>query len=109
MLKKTIEWTIPLVLAGIMTGCATYRPPAQIQSAVATVNRHTPEYVTEANKALREAFMLTKFSAEVRAYAVAVIAQQLQVSLGKYRSMEAMSELTLSIAAEINSTRLTLT
>lgn len=27
---------------------------AQIQSAVATVNRHTPEYVTEANKALRE-------------------------------------------------------
>ena len=54
MLKKTIEWTIPLALAGIMTGCATYRPPAQIQSAVATVNRHTPEYVTEANKALRE-------------------------------------------------------
>lgn len=54
MLKKTLEWTIPLALAGIMTGCATYRPPAQIQSAVATVNRHTPEYVTEANKALRE-------------------------------------------------------
>lgn len=36
-------------------------------------------------------------------FAVAVIAQQLQISLGKYRSMEAMSELTLSIAAEINS------
>jgi GAF domain-containing protein len=36
-------------------------------------------------------------------FAVAVIAQQLQVSLGKYRSMEAMSEVTLSIAAEINS------
>jgi GAF domain-containing protein len=36
-------------------------------------------------------------------FAVAVIAQQLQVSLGKYRSMEAMSELTLSIATEINS------
>jgi GAF domain-containing protein len=36
-------------------------------------------------------------------YAVAIIAQQLQVSLGKYRTMEAMSELTLSIAAEINS------
>ncbi len=35
-------------------------------------------------------------------FAVAVIAQQLQVSLGKYRSMEAMSEVTLSIAAEIN-------
>ena len=36
-------------------------------------------------------------------FAVAVIAQQLQVSLGKYRSMEAMSEMTLSIATEINS------
>ena len=36
-------------------------------------------------------------------FAVAVIAQQLQVSLGKYRTMEAMSELTLAIAAEINS------
>jgi GAF domain-containing protein len=35
-------------------------------------------------------------------FAVAVIAQQLQISLGKYRSTEAMSELTLSIAAEIN-------
>ena len=36
-------------------------------------------------------------------FAVAVIAQQLQVSLGKYRSTEAMSEMTLSIATEINS------
>jgi GAF domain-containing protein len=36
-------------------------------------------------------------------FAVAVIAQQLQVSLGKYRSMETMSELTLSVAADINS------
>ena len=36
-------------------------------------------------------------------FAVAVIAQQLQVALGKYRSMEAMAELTLSVAADINS------
>lgn len=36
-------------------------------------------------------------------FAVAVIAQQLQVSLGKYRTMEAMADLTLSIAADINS------
>lgn len=36
-------------------------------------------------------------------FAVAVIAQQLQVALGKYRTMEAMSDLTLSIATEINS------
>jgi GAF domain-containing protein len=35
--------------------------------------------------------------------AVAWVAQQLQVSLGRFRTMEAMSELTLSIAAEINS------
>src|SRR5262245_23870366 len=35
-------------------------------------------------------------------FAVAVIAQQLQIALGKYKSMEAMSELTLSIATEIN-------
>ena len=36
-------------------------------------------------------------------FAVAVIAQQLQVSLGKYRTMEAMLELTLSVSSEINS------
>lgn len=35
--------------------------------------------------------------------AVAHVAQQLQVAVGKHRLMEAMSELTLSIAAEINS------
>lgn len=36
-------------------------------------------------------------------FAVAVVAQQLQLSLGKYRTMEAMTELTLSTAADINS------
>jgi signal transduction histidine kinase len=36
-------------------------------------------------------------------FAVAIIAQQLQVALAKYRSMEAMADLTLSVAAEINS------
>jgi signal transduction protein with GAF and PtsI domain len=35
--------------------------------------------------------------------AVAHVAQQLQVAVGKYRSTEAMAELTLSISAEINS------
>jgi GAF domain-containing protein len=34
--------------------------------------------------------------------AVAVTAQQLQLAYGRYRSMEAMSELTLAIAVEIN-------
>ena len=36
-------------------------------------------------------------------FAVAYVAQQLQIALGKYQTMEAMSELTLSIASEINS------
>jgi hypothetical protein len=36
-------------------------------------------------------------------FAVAYVAQQLQMALGKYQTMEAMSELTLSISAEINS------
>ena len=35
--------------------------------------------------------------------AVAHLAQQLQISLGRYRTMEAMAELTLSTANEINS------
>lgn len=35
--------------------------------------------------------------------AVAYVAQQLQMALGKYRTMEAMSELTLSVATDINS------
>ncbi len=35
--------------------------------------------------------------------AVAYVAQQLQVALGKYRTMETMADLTLSIATEINS------
>lgn len=41
--------------------------------------------------------------------AVAYVAQQLQVALGKHNLMEAMSELTLSIAAEINSALQTIT
>jgi nitrogen-specific signal transduction histidine kinase len=36
-------------------------------------------------------------------FAVAYVAQHLQIALGKYQTMEAMSELTLSIASEINS------
>jgi GAF domain-containing protein len=36
-------------------------------------------------------------------FAVAHVAQQLQVGLSKYRTMETMSELTLSMAADINS------
>jgi len=35
-------------------------------------------------------------------FAVAVVAQQLQMMLGRYRTMEAMSELTLSVSSEIN-------
>ena len=36
-------------------------------------------------------------------FAVAYVAQQLQIAVGKYQTMETMAELTLSIAADINS------
>ncbi len=36
-------------------------------------------------------------------FAVAVVAQQLQMALGRYRSVEAMSDFTLAVSAEINS------
>jgi transcriptional regulator with GAF, ATPase, and Fis domain len=36
-------------------------------------------------------------------FAVTYVAQQLQMALGKFRTMEAMSELTASVASEINS------
>jgi len=36
-------------------------------------------------------------------FAVAYVAQHLQIAMGKYQTMEAMSELTLSISSEINS------
>jgi transcriptional regulator with GAF, ATPase, and Fis domain len=36
-------------------------------------------------------------------FAVAVVAQQLQMLLGRYRTMEAMAELTISVSSEINS------
>ena len=36
-------------------------------------------------------------------FAIAYVAQQLQIAVGKHRSVEAMSEATLAIAAEINS------
>ena len=35
-------------------------------------------------------------------FAIAYVAQQLQIAMGKHRSMEAMSEVMLSIASEIN-------
>ncbi len=54
MLKKTFKWVIPLTLVGVLAGCTMYRVPEQIQSATSTLNRYTPEYVQEANKALVE-------------------------------------------------------
>jgi nitrogen-specific signal transduction histidine kinase len=35
-------------------------------------------------------------------FAIAYVAQQLQMALGKFRTMEAMAELTVSVASEIN-------
>jgi signal transduction protein with GAF and PtsI domain len=42
-------------------------------------------------------------------FAVAHVAQQSQIAIGKFRSMEIMSDLTLSIAADINSALQTIT
>jgi signal transduction protein with GAF and PtsI domain len=62
----------------------------------------TLNLVQRARKAYRrEHISVIQPIAEI--FAVAIYAQQLQVSLGRYRTMEAMSELTLSTAAEINS------
>lgn len=52
MVGKKLKWIIPLALAGIMAGCATPQIPQRIQSGVSVMNRYTPEYVSEANKAL---------------------------------------------------------
>jgi GAF domain-containing protein len=73
---------VPLVSKGRVVGT--------LNLVQRTKNAYRPEHVS-AIQPIAEIF------------AVAVIAQQLQVSLGKYRSMEAMSEMTLSIATEINS------
>jgi GAF domain-containing protein len=73
---------VPLVSKGRVVGTLNFVQRAK--------NAYRPEHVSSIQPI-----------AEI--FAVAVIAQQLQVSLGKYRSMEAMSEVTLSIATEINS------
>ncbi len=49
-LKKPV--VIALVAALALAGCAHSRPPRSVVQAIRTVNRYTPEYVAEANKAL---------------------------------------------------------
>ncbi len=41
-----------IVAVAALAGCATTQPPERIQDAIGTMNRHMPEYVTEANEAL---------------------------------------------------------
>ena len=78
-------------------GSALIVPLVSKGRAVGTLN-----LVQRARNAYRpEHISIIQPIAEV--FAVAIIAQQLQVALGKYRTMEAMSEMTLAIAAEINS------
>jgi hypothetical protein len=43
---------IAIVAVAALAGCATTQPPERIQDAIATKNRHMPEYVAEANEAL---------------------------------------------------------
>jgi len=78
-------------------GSALIVPLVSRGRAVGTLN-----FVMRAKHAYRpEHIAIIMPIAEI--FAVAVIAQQLQISLGKYRTMEAMTELTLSVSAEINS------
>lgn len=45
---------IALIVGLTLAGCAHSRPPGSIVQAIHTVNRYTPEYVAEANKALEQ-------------------------------------------------------
>ena len=58
-MRKPVEtmtrMVLVVVLAVSLTGCAAKRPPQRIQHAIQTMNRHTPEYVAEANQTLEEA------------------------------------------------------
>jgi len=47
-----LQALLAAALAALMLGCAATRPPVRIQSAIHTINRYMPEYVTEANKAI---------------------------------------------------------
>jgi len=51
-MRRLIEWMLLASLVVTVAGCATTQPPERIQGAVATMNRHMPEYVEEANVAL---------------------------------------------------------
>ena len=55
-MRKQVETILQALLAASLAvslmGCASTRPPQRIQDAIHTMNRHMPEYVTEANKAL---------------------------------------------------------
>jgi transcriptional regulator with GAF, ATPase, and Fis domain len=77
-------------------GSALMLPLISKGRAVGTIN-----VVSRARNAFTELHAKTLWPiAEI--LAVAYVAQQLQVSLGRYRMMEAMAELTLSTANEIN-------
>jgi GAF domain-containing protein len=78
-------------------GSAIVLPLVSKGRAVGTIN-----VVSRARNAFTELHVKTLWPiAEI--LAVAYVAQQLQVSLGRYRMMEAMADLTLSTANEINS------
>lgn len=51
-MQRLIEWMVIAALAATVAGCATVQPPERIQDAIATMNRHMPEYIEEANAAL---------------------------------------------------------
>ena len=58
-MRKQVETILQALLAASlavsMMGCAATRPPQRIQDAIHTMNRHMPEYVIKANKAIGRA------------------------------------------------------
>lgn len=54
MRKHSAFAATAIFVVACVGGCAT-APPVRIQEAIGAVHRYLPEYVTEANKALRDA------------------------------------------------------
>ena len=52
MMKIMRRISLGLILLIVLSACVT-QPPQEIQSAVQTMDRYMPEYVTESNKALK--------------------------------------------------------
>ena len=95
--RSVAQYLDVAVLAGAGFSSALLVPLVSKGRAVGTLNlvaKRTGAFTTAQGASVQP-------MAEI--LAVAWMVQQLQLSLGRFRTMEVMSEITLSIAAEINS------